>query len=64
MSNHIPSINRLAAWWQQADGAKWLGTRSPEQIEALLRDFEPVTQILAALHDRLSRLPKQQHLLP
>ncbi len=64
VSNHIPSINRLSAWWQQAGGAKWLGTRSPEQIEALLRDFEPVTQILAALHDRLSRLPKQQHLLP
>jgi len=64
VSNHIPSINRLAAWWQQAGGAKWLGTRSPEQIEALLRDFQPVAQILDALHDRLSRLPKQQHLLP
>lgn len=64
VSNHIPSINRLAAWWQQAGGQSWLLTRSPEQIEALLRDFEPVAQILAILRDRLSRLPKQQHLLP
>ena len=64
VSNHIPSINRLAAWWKQAGGNSWLSTRSPEQIEALLRDFEPVIQILAHLRDRLARMPKQQHLLP
>jgi hypothetical protein len=64
VSNHIPSINRLAAWWQQAAGPSWLMTRSPEQIEALLRDFEPVTQILTHLRDRLARIPRQQQLLP
>lgn len=64
ITNHIPSINRLAAWWQQAGAQTWLATRSPEQIEALLRDFDPVAQILAILRDRLSRVPRQQHLLP
>lgn len=64
VSNHIPSINRLAAWWKQAGGDSWLLTRSPEQIEALLRDFEPVIQILAHLRDRLARMPRQQQLLP
>ncbi len=60
--NHIPSINRLAAWWKQTGGPTWLSTRSPEQIEALLRDFEPVHQILAHLRNHLARLPRQQHL--
>ncbi len=64
ISNHVPSINRLAAWWQQAGGPDWLATRTPDQIEAILRDFEPVAQILAILRDRLSRIPRQQHLLP
>lgn len=64
ISNHVPSINRLAAWWNQTGGPDWLATRTPEQIEALLRDFEPVAQILAILRDRLSRIPRQQQLLP
>ncbi len=64
ISNHIPSINRLAAWWQQAGGNSWLLTRSPEQIEALLRDFDPVIQILSHLRERLARIPRQQSLMP
>ena len=57
ISNHIPSINRLAAWWQQAAGTDWLATRSREQLSALLRDFEPVALILAAIRDRRDSTP-------
>ena len=57
ISNHIPSINRLSAWWQQAGGTDWLATRSHEQLSALLRDFEPVALILAAIRDRRDSTP-------
>jgi hypothetical protein len=55
VSNHIPHINRLSAWWKQAGGEPWLRTRTPEQINAILRDFEPVASILNALQQRALR---------
>ncbi len=63
ISNHIPSINRLSAWWKQAGGTEWLATRSHEQLSALLRDFEPVALILAAIRDRRDRTPHTPALL-
>ena len=63
ISNHIPSINRLAAWWQQAGGPAWLATRSREQLSALLRDFEPVAFILDAIRDRRDRCPHTPDML-
>ena len=52
VANHIPPINRLAAWWNQAGGEQWLRSRSPEQLAALLRDFRPVIDILDSIESR------------
>jgi hypothetical protein len=51
--NHIPSINRLSGWWAKVGGEGWLASRSTPQIEALLRDFQPVRSILDAMERRL-----------
>ncbi len=40
--NHIPPINRLAAWWGQVTSTDWLHRRTLHQLEALKRDFAPV----------------------
>lgn len=50
---HIPSVNRLAAWWNTIGGVDWLRTRSTQQVAAILRDFQPVTSILEALKTHL-----------
>jgi len=56
--NHITPINRLSSWWKQSGGTHWLQTRSPEQLAAMLRDFEPILQIIQQLqthHDHPTR---------
>ena len=63
ISNHVPSINRLAAWWNQTGGPDWLASRTHEQLSALLRDFEPVVQILSAIRDQCDRIPHTPTLL-
>jgi hypothetical protein len=50
---HIPSINRLGAWWNTIGGVDWLRTRSTQQVSAILRDFQPVTSIIEALKTHL-----------
>ena len=55
ISNHIPHINRLCAWWNQTGGSAWLKTRTPEQIAAILRDFQPVVDILHTLQTARKR---------
>ena len=55
ISNHIPWINRLCAWWNQTGGPDWLKTRTPEQIAAILRDFQPVADIMHALQTARKR---------
>lgn len=50
---HIPSINRLGAWWNTIGGVDWLRTRSTQQVSAILRDFQPVTSIIEALKNHL-----------
>lgn len=35
--NHIPPINRLAAWWRDITGTNWLRERTLDQLEALKR---------------------------
>ena len=50
---HIPSINRLSAWWNTIGGADWLTTRSTQQVSAILRDFQPVTSIIETLKTQL-----------
>lgn len=49
VTNHIPSINRLCGWWQLIGAKDWLKTRTQAQVEALLRDFEPVEAIIHAI---------------
>ena len=49
IANHIPWVNRLCAWWNHAGGPAWLKTRTPEQIAAILRDFQPVANIIQTL---------------
>ena len=49
IANHIPWVNRLCAWWNQTGGPGWLKTRTPEQIAAILRDFQPVADIILTL---------------
>jgi hypothetical protein len=50
---HIPSINRLSAWWNTIGGVDWLTTRSNQQVSAILRDFQPVTSIIETLKTHL-----------
>ena len=49
ITNHIPWINRLCAWWSHTGGPAWLKTRTGEQIAAILRDFQPVVNIIQTL---------------
>jgi len=49
VTNHIPSINRLCGWWEFIGGETWIKTRSPDQLSALLRDFDPIVAILNQL---------------
>ena len=55
IANHIPFINRLSAWWTQVGGDDWLKTRTPEQIAAMVRDFQSVTVIIRSLHAASAR---------
>jgi len=48
---HIVPINRLCAWWRDITAAGWLRHRTADQLEAMLRDFAPVMEII----DRLDR---------
>jgi hypothetical protein len=53
VTTHIPSINRLGAWWNTIGGVDWLRTRTTQQVSAILRDFQPVASILEALKTHL-----------
>lgn len=44
--NHIPWINQLNCWWGELRSQNWLKTRTLAQLEALLRDFEPIEKFL------------------
>lgn len=52
IANHIVPINRLSAWWNGVGGESWLGSRSVDQLETLLRDFAPVLRIVEAIESR------------
>ena len=45
ITNHIPHINRLCAWWSDLKDSKWPRCATAEQVEALLRDFKWVMKI-------------------
>jgi len=49
IANHIPFINRLCGWWSHVGGPDWIATRTPEQVAAMLRDFQPVAEIISFL---------------
>lgn len=49
IQNHIVPINRLVQWWHENGGRDWLRTRTPEQLAAMLRDFDPVISIVKAI---------------
>ena len=61
IANHIPFINRLCAWWNHVGGPDWLKTRTPEQIAAILRDFQPVTDLIASLQTASAISSKGRH---
>ena len=61
IANHIPFINRLCAWWNHVGGRDWLKTRTPEQIAAILRDFQPVTDLIASLQTASAISSKGRH---
>ena len=46
INNHIPWLNRLAAWWKDFEGCGWFEQATPEQVEALLRDFSQAKSII------------------
>lgn len=54
VANHIVPINRLSAWWNTAGGERWLGSRSVDQLESLLRDFAPIARMIEAIESRLA----------
>ena len=45
IENHIPFVNRLVGWWARMREKGWRDQATPEQIEALKRDLEPVIAI-------------------
>ena len=47
--NHIPFINRLSVWWKRMKKENFLATSTHEQRDALLRDFTPVTAMIAEI---------------
>ena len=47
--NHIPFINRLSVWWKHMKKENFLATSTHEQRDALLRDFAPVTAMIAEI---------------
>ena len=54
---HIPPINRLTLWWEDAGGRDWLRTRSKAQLRNMLVDFKPAIDIVNALHSEFEMRP-------
>jgi hypothetical protein len=53
IANHIVWINRLTSWWAKGKD-EWLARRSHDQLEAILRDFAPVQQIINSIESRIN----------
>jgi hypothetical protein len=49
ISNHLPWLNRLGAWWGEFESCGWFEQATPEQIETLLRDFAQVKKVIARI---------------
>ncbi len=47
--NHIPFLNRLAAWWAQMKHSGWLRRATREQKDTLKRDLSLVSRIIQEL---------------
>jgi hypothetical protein len=45
-SNHIPHLNRLRRWWLEMKQNAWHKRATPEQKDALKRDFRIILQIM------------------
>ena len=45
LTNHIPFVNRLVAWWSQMRDKHWLDHATRDQRAALKRDLHPVIEI-------------------
>ena len=54
ISNHLPWLNRLGAWWGQFEGCGWFEQATPEQVETFLRDFAQVRQVIARIETELA----------
>jgi len=57
---HIPPINRLTLWWEDAGGRDWLRTRSKAQLRNMLVDFSKVIDIIKALQSEYQMRPDDQ----
>lgn len=49
ISNHIPHINRLRAWWADMEKARWQERATKIQRATLKRDFMPIIKIIEQL---------------
>jgi len=54
ISNHLPWLNRLGAWWGEFEGCGWFEQATPEQIETLLRDFAQVKKVIARIETEVA----------
>jgi hypothetical protein len=54
ISNHLPWLNRLGAWWGEFEGCGWFEQATPEQVETFLRDFAQVRQVIARIETELA----------
>jgi hypothetical protein len=54
ISNHLPWLNRLGAWWGEFEGCGWFEQATPEQVETFLRDFAQVRKVIARIEAELA----------
>jgi len=54
ISDHIPWLNRLGAWWGQFESCGWFEQATPEQVETFLRDFAQVRQVITRIETELA----------
>ena len=54
ISNHLPWLNRLGAWWGEFEACGWFEQATPEQVETFLRDFAQVRQVITRIETELA----------
>lgn len=55
---HLYWINRLMAWWNQARQSEEFSQMHPDEFEAVVRDFEPVMEVVEQLREKARSHPQ------